>query len=122
MNDGEPHIPNQQLLTALQNPQTWTQGSEPENRAAVAENQDADAGSTSETHEIIESADQGDQDKKVVTFETHISWVFLTGDFAFKVKKPIRTGFLDFRSLQDRQQLLRRRTAFESTLRGRPVP
>ena len=28
--------------------------------------------------------------------ETHISWVFLTGEFAYKVKKPVDLGFLDF--------------------------
>jgi aminoglycoside phosphotransferase family enzyme/predicted kinase len=28
--------------------------------------------------------------------ETHISWVFLTGELAYKVKKPVRLDFLDF--------------------------
>ncbi|MCK6692812.1 MAG: phosphotransferase [Thermoanaerobaculia bacterium] len=28
--------------------------------------------------------------------ETHISWVILTPDFAFKIKKPVLLGFLDF--------------------------
>ena len=28
--------------------------------------------------------------------ETHISWVILTGDYAYKVKKPVKLGFLDF--------------------------
>lgn len=28
--------------------------------------------------------------------ETHISWVLLAGDHAWKVKKPVRFGFLDF--------------------------
>lgn len=28
--------------------------------------------------------------------ETHISWVFLTGDYAYKVKKPVRFSFVDF--------------------------
>ncbi|MBK9017313.1 MAG: phosphotransferase [Saprospiraceae bacterium] len=28
--------------------------------------------------------------------ETHISWVILTPDFAFKIKKPVRFDFLDF--------------------------
>lgn len=28
--------------------------------------------------------------------ETHMSWVFLAGDRVFKLKKPIRTPFLDF--------------------------
>ena len=35
--------------------------------------------------------------------ETHISWVFLTGPYAYKVKKPINLGFLDFTRLEKRQ-------------------
>jgi len=32
----------------------------------------------------------------VELIQTHISWVFLAGDFAYKVKKPVDFGFLDF--------------------------
>lgn len=35
--------------------------------------------------------------------ETHISWVFLTGPFAYKVKKPVSLGFLDFSSPERRR-------------------
>lgn len=35
--------------------------------------------------------------------ETHISWVLLTGDFAYKIKKPVDFGFLDFSTLKKRQ-------------------
>jgi hypothetical protein len=31
--------------------------------------------------------------------ETHISWVLLTGDYAYKIKKPVNLGFLDFSTL-----------------------
>jgi len=31
--------------------------------------------------------------------ETHISWVILTGRFAYKIKKPVNLGFLDFSTL-----------------------
>src|SRR5690606_22469208 len=34
--------------------------------------------------------------------ETHISWVLLTGDFVYKIKKPVNFGFLDYSSLQQR--------------------
>ncbi|HQS82048.1 MAG TPA: AAA family ATPase [Thiobacillus sp.] len=34
--------------------------------------------------------------------ETHISWVLLTGEFAYKIKKPLNLGFLDFSSLDKR--------------------
>ncbi len=35
--------------------------------------------------------------------ETHISWVLLTGDYAYKIKKPVDFGFLDFSTLQKRR-------------------
>jgi aminoglycoside phosphotransferase family enzyme/predicted kinase len=35
--------------------------------------------------------------------ETHISWVILTGDFAYKIKKPVDFGFLDFTTLEKRK-------------------
>ncbi|MFQ4141665.1 AAA family ATPase [Chlorogloeopsis sp. ULAP02] len=34
--------------------------------------------------------------------QTHISYVLLTGDFAYKVKKPVNFGFLDFSTLEKR--------------------
>src|SRR5690606_4828899 len=35
--------------------------------------------------------------------ETHISWVILTGEYAYKIKKPVNFGFLDFSSLDSRR-------------------
>src|SRR5690606_38404311 len=35
--------------------------------------------------------------------ETHTAWVFLRADRAFKVKKPVNFGFLDFTSLDKRR-------------------
>jgi len=35
--------------------------------------------------------------------ETHISWVILTGPYAYKIKKPMDFGFLDFTTLEKRQ-------------------
>jgi len=35
--------------------------------------------------------------------ETHISWVVLTGDYAYKIKKPMNFGFLDFTELSSRE-------------------
>lgn len=37
------------------------------------------------------------------TIETHISIVLLTGDFAYKFKKPVNLGFVDFTSLDKRR-------------------
>jgi aminoglycoside phosphotransferase family enzyme/predicted kinase len=35
--------------------------------------------------------------------ETHISWVVLTGPYAYKLKKPVDYGFLDFSTLERRK-------------------
>ncbi|MFQ3584031.1 MAG: AAA family ATPase, partial [Cyanobacteriota bacterium] len=35
--------------------------------------------------------------------QTHISYILLTGDYAYKVKKPLDFGFLNFTTLQQRQ-------------------
>jgi aminoglycoside phosphotransferase family enzyme/predicted kinase len=35
--------------------------------------------------------------------ETHISWVFLAGEMAYKVKKPIRLPFVDYGTLERRR-------------------
>jgi len=40
---------------------------------------------------------------EVVVHETHISWVLLAGTQAFKIKKPVRLGFLDFSTLESRR-------------------
>jgi hypothetical protein len=40
---------------------------------------------------------------KLRTIETHISWVLLTGDWAYKIKKPVDLGFLDFTTLESRR-------------------
>ena len=36
--------------------------------------------------------------------ETHISWVLLTGTWAYKIKKPVDLGFLDFTTLDARRR------------------
>lgn len=48
----------------------------------------------------------------VVVRETHSAWVFLAGDRAYKVKKPVRMAFLDFSTLE------RRRAVCEEEVRG----
>ena len=41
---------------------------------------------------------------EVVLIETHISWVFLAGEFAYKIKKPIQNSFLDYSTLPLRKR------------------
>ena len=40
--------------------------------------------------------------RQVEIMETHISWVLLTGNYAYKIKKPVNLGFLDFTPLKAR--------------------
>ncbi|UCB58745.1 MAG: AAA family ATPase, partial [Thermoplasmatales archaeon] len=41
--------------------------------------------------------------KSVKILQTHISYVVLTGDYAYKIKKPVNFVFLDFSSLEKRK-------------------
>src|SRR5690349_17159625 len=41
--------------------------------------------------------------KAVEVRQTHISAVFLAGAYVYKIKKPVRLGFLDFSTLPQRQ-------------------
>lgn len=59
--------------------------------------------------------------------ETHISWVLLTGCYAYKVKKPVDLGFLDFSTLEQRHHYceeelrINRRTAPDLYLEVVPI-
>jgi len=50
--------------------------------------------------------------------ETHISWVILTGPFAYKIKKPVTLGFVDYGTLD----LRRRSCEGEVRVSGRFAP
>ena len=39
----------------------------------------------------------------ISVIETHISWILLTGSYAYKIKKPLNFGFLDFSTLEQRR-------------------
>lgn len=54
----------------------------------------------------------------IEVLETHISWVILTGKFAYKIKKPVDFGFLNFTSLS----LRKRYCEAELTLNARSAP
>lgn len=51
----------------------------------------------------------------VTVIQTHVSYVLLAGAFAYKLKKPVDFGFLDFRSLERRRHFCQR----EVELNGR---
>ena len=41
--------------------------------------------------------------EKVSLIETHVSYIFLTDSYAYKVKKPVDYGFLNFTTLDRRR-------------------
>jgi aminoglycoside phosphotransferase family enzyme/predicted kinase len=65
--------------------------------------------------------------KKVRMLQTHTSWVFLTGGHAYKVKKPVNFGFLDYTDLSAREFFCReefrlnQRLSPDIYLRVRPI-
>ena len=71
------------------------------------------------THTNLSNVDDGASNRLIVSLnnplafahpikylrliETHISWIILTGDYAYKIKKPVDFGFLDFSTLEKRR-------------------
>ena len=39
---------------------------------------------------------------EITVLQTHISWIVLTGPYAYKIKKPVNFGFVDFSTLAKR--------------------
>ncbi len=54
--------------------------------------------------------------KTVRRAETHTAWVFLTGKRAYKIKKPVNFGFLDFSTLEKRKTFCEREVELNSEL------
>ncbi|MFB6354945.1 MAG: AAA family ATPase [bacterium] len=65
--------------------------------------------------------------ENIQTKETHISWIILTGPYAYKIKKPVDLDFLDFSTLEKRKYYceeelrLNRRTAPDLYLGVLPI-
>ncbi len=51
---------------------------------------------------LLEPGAYPEPTSRVELVQTHISWVFLTDRFAYKVKKPVDLGFLNFTTLRRR--------------------
>ena len=56
--------------------------------------------------------------EKIELVQTHISLVFLTGDYVYKVKKPVDLGFVDYSTLEKRKHFCHQ----EVTLNRRGCP
>jgi aminoglycoside phosphotransferase family enzyme/predicted kinase len=57
-----------------------------------------------------------DRVERVELVQTHISWVLLAGDYAYKLKKPVNLGFLDYTTLERRQQMCEREVVLNRRL------
>ncbi len=53
--------------------------------------------------QLIASKNFPNSASSVRLLETHISWVLLTDEYAYKIKKPLKFSFLDFSSLDQRK-------------------
>ncbi|MEW6323861.1 MAG: AAA family ATPase [Nitrospirota bacterium] len=56
---------------------------------------------------LMDPARYGHPVGRIELVETHISWVLLTGDYAYKIKKPVNLGFLDFSTPAKRRRFCR---------------
>ncbi|WP_257668809.1 hypothetical protein [Parapedobacter tibetensis] len=56
-----------------------------------------------EIEQLREGESFRNQREKSALIETHISWVILTDQYAYKIKKSIQVTFLDFSSLEKRK-------------------
>ena len=52
---------------------------------------------------------------ELALIETHISWVILTSNDAWKIKKPVKFRYMDFSTLERREQVCRRELEINRT-------
>jgi len=65
---------------------------------------------------LLNPAIYSDHPGEIRLAETHISLVFLTGNYAYKVKKPVNFGFLDFTSIEKRKYYCEQEVALNRRL------
>ena len=56
-----------------------------------------------QVNKLIENCAFEDKCENTELIETHISWVVLTDNYAFKIKRPVQYSFVDFSSLEKRR-------------------
>jgi aminoglycoside phosphotransferase family enzyme len=66
--------------------------------------QDNDEATARKVAFLSQPANYADAPPKVERIETHMSWVFLAGDHAYKLKKAVHYPFLDFSSAAARRR------------------
>jgi len=65
---------------------------------------------------LLDPAAYPEATSQVELVQTHISWVFLTDRFAYKMKKPVDLGFLDFTTLRRRHYYLKQELSLNRRL------
>lgn len=66
--------------------------------------------------ELLNPASYNHPCGEIRCIETHISWLLLTGDVVYKIKKPVDFGFLDFSSLSRRKHFCEEEIRLNSRL------
>ena len=69
----------------------------------IARFDDEEPSLRTKVHFLRQTAVYPEPTQHVDTIETHMSWVFLTDRFAYKLKKPVRLPFLDFSTVERRR-------------------
>lgn len=67
---------------------------------------------------LADAANHSDHPHEVQRIETHISQVFLSDRFVDKLKKPVRFDFLDFNTLEKREQACREELRLNRRMAG----
>ena len=65
---------------------------------------------------LLEPACYPHETRDIHLISTHISWVILTGEFAYKIKRPVSFGFLDYSSLEQRHHFCRMEVSLNQKL------
>ena len=65
---------------------------------------------------LLDPATYAHRPASVELRETHISWVLLAGELAFKLKKPLRLPFLDYGTIDRRRRFCREEVRLNSRL------
>jgi uncharacterized protein len=68
--------------------------------------------------DLLDPAALPDETKRVSLVQTHISFVLVTDRFAYKIKKPVNFGFLDFLTLEKRAFYCRQEVMLNRRLAG----
>ena len=70
-------------------------------------------------NDLLQNNRYGTTPERVELVQTHASWVFLAGDYVYKIKKPVDFGFLDFSTLEKRHYYCQEELRLNQRLGGK---